>query len=99
MTERTWQGIAVAAVGIGIVFGLVPTLSDALRIVALVVALGLAVAAWMVRRRVRSSVDDRHGLDAHGAGTGLHDLQARNRGAEQAPDQRHMGYGTGGGGS
>jgi hypothetical protein len=98
MTERTWQGIGVAALAVGIVFGAVPILPDALRVVALVVALGLAVAAWGVRRQVRSSAD-REGLDAHGAGTGLHDLQARNLGAEQPPDQRYIGFGTGGGGS
>jgi hypothetical protein len=95
MTERTWQGLAVAALGVGIVFVLVPILSDVLRLVALVVALGLAVAAWMVRRRVRSSVDDREGLDSHGAGMGLHDGQATNVGGDQPVDQRHMGYGTG----
>ena len=98
MTERTWQGLGIAALAVGVVLGLMPILPDAQRLVALAVALGLAVAAVVVRRRVRSSADH-DGLHGHGSGTGPHDLQARHLGAEQPPDQRHMGFGSGGGGS
>jgi hypothetical protein len=96
MTEETWNRLGAAALGVGVVFGLMPILPDPARIAALGVALGLAVAAFVVRRRVRSAAD-REGLDAHGAGAGSLDSPAAWRQSNrigQLPDQRHdSGFG------
>ena len=82
MTERTWQGLGAAALAVAVVLGLMPILPDTLRLVALVVAFGLAVAAAVVRRRVRSSADH-EGLYGHGSGIGPHDTPATGRGVDE----------------
>jgi len=92
MADHRWDQVAVAALAVAVFGAGLPAWPDAVRLFALVLAVGLTAVAWRMRRRVNR---DRDAASVRGWGGAGDRPAGRMDGANGQVDQRLGGFGAG----